>query len=145
MTETEIKKAREFCKRIRELEKRVARLKLSRDNIVPVIDGMPHATTAKSRVECLALQIVEGERELAILRSELEQARVHVTEAIMLEVDDPNGQALLLLRYVECLPFRDVARRMKYSLRHMFRLHGELLKRCHIGETPCHPCALVKL
>lgn len=129
MTETEIKKARELCKRIRELEKRVARLKASRDNIVPVIDGMPHATTAKSKVESLALKIVEDERELTTLRNELEQARVHVAEVIMLEVDDPICQAVLLLRYVECLPFKDVARRMKCGLRQIFRLHRKIFSR----------------
>lgn len=139
MTDTEINKARELLRTIRRLERRVAQLKLSRDNIVPVLDGMPHATAVKSKVEKLALMIVEGERDVDILRVAWAEAKVDVANAIMYEVDDPICQALLLLRYVECLPFKDVARRMKYSLRHMFRLHDETLKRCHIRETPCHP------
>lgn len=128
MAVAEINKARELCKRIRELERHVAALCLSRDNIVPVLDGMPHASNLKSKVEKLALQIVENQRALDCLRVELAQEKLHLASVIVAEVDDPTAQSLLLMRYVSCLPFREIARRMSYSLRHVFKLHDELLK-----------------
>lgn len=128
MTAQEINKARELCKRIRELEKELARLCLSRDNIVPVLDGMPHATDVKSKVENLALRIVENQRVLENLRVEFEAEKARLASVIMSEFDDPTAQSLLLLRYVSCLPFREIARRMRYGLRHVFKLHDRLVK-----------------
>ena len=128
MTVQEINKARELCKRIRELERQIAALCLSRDNIVPVLDGMPHATEIKSKVEKLALRIVENQRVLESLRVEFEAEKARLVSVIMTEFDDPTEQSLLLLRYVACLPFREIARRMQYGLRHVFKLHDQLVK-----------------
>lgn len=128
MTVQEINKARELCKRIRELERQIAALCLSRDNIVPVLDGMPHATEIKSKVEKLALRIVENQRVLDNLRVEFEAEKARLVSVIMTEFDDPTEQSLLLLRYVACLPFREIARRMQYGLRHVFKLHDRLVK-----------------
>lgn len=139
MTVAEINKARELLKTVRGLEQRVARLKLSYNNIVPVLNGMPHATLAKSKVETLALLIVEGEHNVDALRAAWAEAKADVANVIMCEIDDPICQAMFLLRYVECLPFKEVAQRMQFSVRHVFRLHDETLKRCHIEGTPCHP------
>lgn len=128
MTAQEINKARELSKRIRELERQIAALCLSRDNIVPVLDGMPHATDVKSKVENLALRIVENQRVLENLRVEFEAEKARVASAIMSEFDDPTAQSLLLLRYVSCLSFREIARRMQYGLRHVYKLHDRLVK-----------------
>lgn len=128
MTAQEINKARELSKRIRELERQIAALCLSRDNIVPVLDGMPHASDVKSKVENLALRIVENQRVLENLRVELEAEKARIVSVILSEFGDPSAQSLLLLRYVSCLPFREVARRMRYSLRHVFKLHDQLVK-----------------
>lgn len=128
MTVSEINKARELSKRIRELERQMSALILSRDNIVPVLDGMPHATEVKSKVERLAVRIVESERELEGLRSEFEQEKTRIANAVMLAFDVPTEQSLLLLRYVSCLSFREIARRMHYGLRYVFKLHDRLVK-----------------
>ena len=128
MTAQEINKARELSKRIRELERQIAALCLSRDNIVPVLDGMPHASDLKSKVEKFALQIVENQRVLEDLRVELAQEKLRLVSVITAEFDDPTAQSLLLLRYVSCLSFREIARRMSYGLRHVFKLHDRLLK-----------------
>ena len=128
MTAQTINKARELSKRIRELERQIAALCLSRDNIVPVLDGMPHATDIKSKVENLALRIVENQRVLENLRVEFEAEKARVASVIMSELDDPTAQSLLLLRYVSCLSFREIARRMQYGLRHVYKLHDRLVK-----------------
>lgn len=128
MAVQEINKARELSKRIRELERQIAALCLNRDNIVPVLDGMPHASEIKSKVEKLALRIVENQRVLDNLRVEFETEKARLVSAILSEFDDPTAQSLLLLRYVSCLSFREIARRMQYGLRHVFKLHDRLVK-----------------
>ena len=106
----------------------LAGLRLSAENLVPILDGMPHSKEAKSRVERIALEIIEDECELTALWSEYELAQARLTDKILLEVSDPVIQTLLVLRYVECYSFRETARRINYSLRQVFRLHEEYLK-----------------
>lgn len=132
MNEQELNEARELCKQIRALERHLEALRLSMENIVPVLDGMPHATEAKSKVERIALRIIDSEQELEALRGALEQAKTHLANVIMTKVDNPSHQTLLFLRYVSCLSFKETARRMRCSLRHVFRLHEQFLK-CHLA------------
>ena len=42
-------------------------------------------------------------------------------------MDDPRYVRLLMLRYVDCLRFEEIACRMAYSWQHVLRLHGEAL------------------
>lgn len=106
----------------------LAGLRMSAANLVPILDGMPHSKEAKSRVERIALEIIEDECELTALQSEYELAKARLTDKILLEVSDPVIQTLLVLRYVECCSFRETARRINYSLRQVFRLHETFLK-----------------
>ena len=119
----EINKARELSERIRGLEKKIESLRVSRNNIVPVLDGMPHASEVKSKVEKLALRIVEGERELDDLRTQFENEKTRIAFEIMAAIDEPLEQATLLLRYVSCLSFRDIARRLRCNLRQVFKIY----------------------
>lgn len=128
MTEQELNKVRAVKKRIKDLEKKLQTLKMSASNLVPIIDGLPHATQAKSRVERIALMIVDCERELANNRDRLTQAKEELADKVMCEVSEPEWQTLLVLRYVECLPFKDVAHRMFFGLRYVFKLHDKILK-----------------
>ncbi|MBR6888699.1 MAG: hypothetical protein IKN16_09680 [Selenomonadaceae bacterium] len=128
MTEQELNSVRELKKRIRDLEKHLQALRLSAENIVPVLDGLPHSTEVKSRVEKIALRLVESERELTTLNEKLMLAKVHLLDKILRQVDEPALQTLLVLRYVECLSFKETARRMRITLRHLYRLHKKFLK-----------------
>ena len=122
MTEQELNSVRDLKKRIRDLETRLQTLRLSAENLVPILDGLPHSTEAKSRVEKLALEIVEKESELTALREQI--------------ILDKSRLADLILRYIECLSFRETARRMKYGLRHIYKIHEKFLK----NGTPWHSC-----
>ena len=140
MTEKELNSVRDLKKRIRDLERRLHELRISAENLVPIIDGLPHSSEAKSRVEKLALMIVEHERELEKFRDHIILAKSELVHIILREVDEPTLQALLMLRYVECLSFKETARRMKFTLRHLYRLHEKILK----DVTLLHSCALSK-
>ena len=128
MTEHELYQVKDLKKRIKDLEKKLQTLKMSASNLVPIIDGLPHATQAKSRVERIALMIVDCDRELKSLRDRLVQAKTELTDKIMCDLNEPIIQTLLILRYVECLPFKDIAHRMVFNLRYVFKLHDKILK-----------------
>ena len=128
MTLEDLNSCRALQIRIGTVTNHLAGLRLSAENLVPILDGMPHSKEAKSRVERIALEIIEDECELTALRSEYELAQARLTDKILLEVSDPVIQTLLVLRYVECYSFRETARRINYSLQQVFRLHEEYLK-----------------
>ena len=127
MTAKELNSVRELNKIIRDLERHLQILLISEQNLTPVINGLPHATELKSRVEKIALKIVDDERELASLREQLPQEQSRLADIITREVSAPSLQTLLILRYVACLPFKEIARRMNFTLRHVFRLHKKIL------------------
>lgn len=140
MTEQELNSVRELKKRIHVLEKHLQALRLSAENIVPVLDGLPHSTEAKSRVEKIALMIIQDERELTALNEKILLAKSELVDKILCQVDEPTLQTLLILRYVECLSFKETARRMHFTLRHLYRLHKKIFK----NVTCLHSCALSK-
>lgn len=132
MTEKELNSVRDLNRQIRRLEQHLQALRLSAENLVPILDGLPHSNEAKSRVEKIAFMIIESERALDSLRKELTLAKSELVDKILREVDAPALQTLLALRYVESLSFKETARRMRFTLRHVFRLHEKFLK-CHIA------------
>lgn len=124
----ELNIVRELKKLLTKEEQRLDALRINAVNIVPILDGLPHAKTAQSRVEKNALKIIESEHEIEHLQTELIRAKTTTLDKIMSKVDEPNHQTLLVLRYVECLSFREIARRMHFVLRNIFNLHDAALK-----------------
>ena len=131
MTKQELCSVRGLKKKQRELEKRLQELKVAAENIVPVIDGLPHAKNAKSRVEHIALDILSCERELVEICGLVVKAQEELADKITSEITKPALFTFAVLRYVECLSFKDTAHHMKITLRHAFRLDEKILK-CHI-------------
>lgn len=131
MTKDDLNQVRDLQKKIRESERRLQTLRISADNLVPILDGLPHSDFARSRVEKIALTIIESERELESLRLLFFKTKSELADKIMHEVDEPSLQTLLVLRYVECCTYKETAHRMKITLRHAFRLHEKIFQ-CHI-------------
>ena len=127
MTVQELHAVRELKVKIKDIEKSLRTLRISADNLVPIIDGLPCAIEAKSRVEKIALMIVDRERELETLRNQLVSVKSTLANKIMSAFDEPTVQTLLILRYIECLTFKDIARRMCFCLRYVFKLHNKAI------------------
>lgn len=134
MTEQELKSVRMLHNKICDLEKHLQSLRLSAENITPIIDGLPHAKSARSRVEKIAVLITEYERELAELQKQIVDAKSSLADKIMCEVTEPTVQALLMLRYVECCTVKEIAQRLNYSVRAVFKMHAHFLKTCTRGQ-----------
>ena len=135
MTERELNKARELKERIRELERHIAALRLSAADIVPGLDGMPHGTDIKSKVEKLAARLVDEERELESIRAELCAAAIHIATQIQAADLKRKEKTVLILRYVTCMNFRDISFQLGLSDATTFRLHHDGIKKMIVDES----------
>lgn len=129
MTEQDLNRVRDLNKKIRDLEKLLATLRSRAEDIVPAREGLPKPTDIQSKVENLALKIVEKTIELESLHEQILSATATLTEAICLRISDPNQRAVSLLRYVHCLHFRDIGFQLGYSDRKVFQLHHDALEK----------------
>ena len=123
MTEQELYKARELRNRILAMARHVESLRISASNLVPVLDGLPHARQSESRVEKIALKVLESEKELASLREEFDTVAAQLAEKIKNAPLSSQEREILILRYVACERFRDISFQTNYSDAHVFHLH----------------------
>lgn len=128
MTEKELNSVRELNKQIRRQEQHLQALRLSAENLVSILNGLPHSNEAKSRTEKFALMIIECERELENLRTQLDRASEDLPARIYVEVSDVQERTVLLLRYVACMRFSDIAFQLELSERRVFQIHRDALK-----------------
>lgn len=129
MTDKELNAVRDLRNKIRDLTSHLQALRLSAQNIVPVIDGLPHSDSVKSRVEKLALKIIEHERELSDLSRQFAISALNLEERIN-RADQLNQQekTILLMRYVACMRFQDIWIEMQISDNRAFYLHRTAVK-----------------
>lgn len=124
MTEEELNGARELRKKIRDIEWRILpMLKADADNLVPVLDGLPHGTDIKSRVENIAVKICDAEQELIRLREEFLKTAMDIDEKINDSDLDALEKAVLNLRYVACLNFLSIQDELQISDATTFYVH----------------------
>lgn len=116
---------REIRERIVTTEAELANLRGLAGNLVPTLDGLPMARSLDSRVEKLGVKIVDAEAELDRLKAEFDKAAAELFDEIQRRVRSIELVAVLSLRFVSCLSFRQIARRMNYSVRQVFRLNQQ--------------------
>jgi len=129
MTEQEMNTVRELNKKIRDLEWRLQALRAEADNIVPILDGLPHASATKSRVENLTLKILDSERELDNLREQFISAALELDNKIENTSLNQQEKTVLSLRYVSCMNFQDIWLKLGTSDAKIFYLHRAALKK----------------
>ena len=63
------------------------------------------------------------------LKSQIEKKR-NIGKEIRKRLDQMDGEEARLLeaRYIYCLPWEQVAKRLRYGLRQVYRIHGKALK-----------------
>lgn len=128
MTKEELNIIWTLNKKFRCLKAKIETLRMSVTNLTPIINGLPKTKEAKSYVEKLALDIVEKERECEKLRVQIEQAKVKLINRIFTEENDTIWQTFLVLRYVECLQIKEVAKRMNFCVRYLYKLSERSLR-----------------
>ena len=129
MTEQELNKARELKIKIRDLGWRLQALRAEAESIVPVLDGLPHTSAVKSRVESLAIKITDSERELVSLREQFISAKLELGNKIDNAPLGLQEKSVLSLRYVSCMNFQDIWLKLESSDAKIFYLHRTALKK----------------
>ena len=128
MTASELNAVRNLYERKRDAEWHLTDLRQAAKNLVPERDGMPHGTTVSSRVEGLALKIVELNREIILLCEQMNVAAAWLSDALQKIL---HGQELRLmtLRYVACKSWIDIFNELRISAARGFTLHRLALKK----------------
>ena len=102
----------------------LARLKSLATAITPRLDGLPKAKSLTSRVEALAVKILDCERRLAELVEEKICAQVDLTLEISERLQG-DAATVLTLRYANCKTFAEIARAMSLSRPRISVLHKQ--------------------
>ena len=72
--------------------------------------------------------------EIAELRHQLEVEQTILRRALeKLELDETEKK-LMLLRYVDCMEWKNVAARMAYSIQQIYRIHANIIEKAGIKE-----------
>ena len=94
---------------------------------VPSNTRLSKTKTTNSSVERISIKIIEAENKVVALQEKVSLNQEILEKQIVSEFDDSEHQALLILRYVECLSFKDIAKIMHYSEKHIYRLHDWIM------------------
>lgn len=108
----------------RELETGQARLlALKAATLQPARLNMLPAQSVSKPTESAAVKILALEEEITRLQEELIGAKAELAIQILEKVSSPAVAQILIRKYVNQETFREIAKAMRYSLRHVFRLH----------------------
>lgn len=114
-------------KRVEEIKKRLADLEAQSTNVTQAMEADRVQTSPQpdriGRVVAmkvdLAADLVEAETDELDLMNQI--------YVVLNQLEDPDHQRLLRLRYIECLKWEDVADQMHYESRNIFYIHGRAL------------------
>lgn len=135
-TENEYKKRylRQYGKAVRtvkRLEQRIEELRMNKELPAALAsDGMPHGHTIKDLSDYI-VRLEEREKAYA----DQIGRRICLYEEISDKIDtvqNEDERDVLFLRYVKQLDWEDVAKEMNMSLRKVYYLHGQALKKIRI-------------
>ena len=90
--------------------------------ITPQLGGLPKAKSLSSRVENLAVKILDCERRLDELVEEKICRQVDLTLEISERVTG-NAAIVLILRYSSCKTFAEIGRTIHYSRKQVWTFH----------------------
>ena len=106
----------------------ISNLQSMAKNITQVIRETPSGTpSAVSRIESAVIGIEQKSEELAKELVRTMEARSEIAFAIA-QVENPTERCLLEWRYVYFWKWEEIARRLNYSLDHVFTLHKRALQ-----------------
>ena len=129
MTEEKLNEVRELREKLRAALSQVRALRESLINLTVELDGMPHAHSNRSRVEQMALLIVEGEREVDAIQAKIDATGAALAREIKNSPLSSQEKEIFILRYVGCVAFREIKAKLHLSEQRLFYLHRNALKK----------------
>lgn len=118
--------------------KDIESLRSTAEKSTTTLTGMPSGG-AKSR-EDIYIKLIDLSNDVNrqvdayvdLRRLQLKQ-RAEITKAIM-AIDDPNAKKVIVCRYCWGWEYEEIAVEMCYCIRHIWRLHGEGLRKLEVAE-----------
>ena len=114
-------------KAIDEAKNEVEELRLLAESLTRPLDGLPTAKNQQSKVEIIALKIVEAEKKIEAMGEQLLTLKTNLFVLIKATDLSPILKRVLICRYVSCLPFNAIAKKIGYTRRHISNLHNKAL------------------
>ena len=102
---------------VREIKSQLLSRQASLESLQAITERLPLPS------ESLNPLMLDEEREIARLQVELDAATSELSEEINRRVSNTAQRRILILRYVDCLSFKEIARRVRYSERNCYHLH----------------------
>ena len=114
--------------RIRRYKSRIRELRASADGLRGITyDGIKVQSSPEDKMSETIGEIVDLERKTIEEISKLQHMKTKITARIH-TIDYEDGEAVLFMRWVECMSFNVIAEKMHYSLRQVHRIHGRALQ-----------------
>lgn len=83
----------------------------------------------------IALKIVQLSEEISRDIERLIDLKAEARVLFKQLDDDLKYKSVMELRYLECMTWREVAQSLHFSYKHVFKLHGEALRRLYDMDT----------
>ena len=110
-------------RRISEIGIMLTELQETYNSIVPAADGMPKSSSARSRVERLAVKITHWQNEIEFLTELLTTCRDELFVWLSEQNLKNTLRTILYFRYGLLMSFEDIAEKLHLSLSYIFSLH----------------------
>lgn len=118
---------RKACKRIAVLEEQLESIRQVEESAkIQKLSDMPKGGGHQTDISDLLVKIENMQKKIDAARVEAMRAKVEI-EASIGEVEDPDEQRVLRMRYIEGKRWSDIAEKMHYSYRHVLNIHGHAL------------------
>ena len=135
----------EFLSRYKEIDEEITRLceeqsvwRLRATKITPTYSDMPKGGQQDDKIQSAVEKIISLEHEIDAEIDALQKARAEIIMAVR-TVDDRLFRQLLAFRYLDRrddYTWEQIAEKMKYTYRHVTRMHGLALDKLHIESCP---------
>ena len=119
----EITAARDLKEEIHSVERRIETLKTTAQNLVPIRDGLPKGKATSSAVERLAVKILKLEEYRQAKLKELDAVKIRLIEEICAAPLKEMERRVLMMRYVNCMRFRDICFDLNKSDARIYQWH----------------------
>lgn len=104
-------------------ERRLKDLEVLAESTTPILDGMPHSKPLEYKVELLATRMAECREEISRLKETLVQTKFDLLNHLQSFHLPELQERVLSYRYVSCMKFTSIARRMNFSYAYISKLH----------------------
>ncbi len=124
-------------KRIESKLTQVESLRSLATRVTSVFSDMPHGSTPDNhKFEKTIAKIIDLEKEINTDIDKLVDLKRDINQIIK-QVENPKHKMLLEMRYLSFQTWEQIAVALNCDVRHIYRLHGESLKKIKISEK-CH-------